>query len=471
MKFLKPLLFLLPGILLVSRSVVSAQQHDMHAMHGYNDSLPAADHSAMDMEPGGMTMTSSYSLNLPMSRDGSGTSWVPDATPMYMYMMQRGKTSLMFHGNLFLRYDNQDFTRKSDRGGTKVDAPNWLMMMVNHPAGGKGLLSFSAMLSLDRPVMGGAGYPLLFQTGESWEGKPLVDRQHPHDLVAALTLSYTYSLNKDMDAYVYVGYPGEPAVGPPVFMHRLSAMNDPDAPLGHHWQDATHITYGVATFGYRYKMIKAEFSGFKGREPDENRYNFDPPEFDSYSWRVSLNPSAAWALQVSQGYIKSPEALHPLEDVTRTTASVIQVRPLARENSFIASTLVWGLNATSHSGNTNSLLLETNLQLNKTAIYGRYEYVQKSAEELVLPQFPDNANFNIHALTLGYNRILFTQWKTDLSAGLQGAIDLEDRRLYPVYGKNPLSFELYLRISPALHGGKNGGHSMHRMPGMDNMKM
>jgi hypothetical protein len=31
-------------------------------------------------------------------------------------------------------------------------------------------------------------------------------------------------------------------------MHRPS-QHDPDAPIGHHWQDSTHITFGVATLG------------------------------------------------------------------------------------------------------------------------------------------------------------------------------------------------------------------------------
>ena len=33
------------------------------------------------------------------------------------------------------------------------------------------------------------------------------------------------------------------------FMHRPSAADDPFAPLGHHWQDATHEAFGVVTTG------------------------------------------------------------------------------------------------------------------------------------------------------------------------------------------------------------------------------
>ena len=129
----------------------------------------------MDME--GMSMTSSFSLNLPMSRDGSGTSWQPDRSPMMMYMKMIGNTSLMFHGALFLRYTSQDISRQGSRGGAKWDAPNWAMFMLTHKLSDKDLFSFQSMFSFDRLTEGGNGYPLLFQTGESYNGIPLVDRQ------------------------------------------------------------------------------------------------------------------------------------------------------------------------------------------------------------------------------------------------------------------------------------------------------
>ena len=148
------------------------------------------------------------------------------------------------------------------------------------------------MMSLDPLTEGGRGYPLLFQSGESWNGEPLHDRQHPHDLFDELSFSLSQKFDHDLSAYVYFGYPGEPALGPPTFMHRPSAMDDPDAPIGHHWQDSTHVTFGVATAGLVWRNVKIEGSIFTGREPDEDRYDFDQPEFDSYSGRLSWNPDA-----------------------------------------------------------------------------------------------------------------------------------------------------------------------------------
>jgi hypothetical protein len=414
----------------------SASAHEQHE-HGMHD---------MHM----MNMTHAYSRNLPMSRNGSGTSWSPDESPMLMYMAHAGKTSFMFHGNIFVRYNAQDVTNKGNRGGYKWDAPNWFMGMMNTPVGKRGLFNVSLMVSLDRPIMGGAGYPLLFQSGETWKNRPLIDRQHPHDFISGLSVGYTHMINKDIDVFAYLGYPGEPALGATAFMHRISSMNNPDAPLGHHWQDATHITFGVGTLGFRYKKFKVEGSVFTGREPDENRYDFDKPLFDSYSYRVSYNPSAQWALQFSQGFVHSPEALEPEENVVRTSASAMHVKQLAKPNSFIATTGVWGFNNKDNGKHKeHSALLESNLQLNRNTVYGRYEFVEKSTHELQLEEPFGDAKFSVHALTLGYNRALLTRFNTTLFLGAQGTVNFSEKALHDIYGQNPLSAQVYLRISPA----------------------
>lgn len=447
-------------LLIISFSFIARTafaQHDMPGMNMQKDTTKKSMNSmnmVMPTDSMNMNMTSAFSPNLPMNRDGSGTSWQPDANPMMMYMKMKGKNIYMFHGFLFLRYTSQDITNESDRGGDHFDAPSMFMFMWSHQFDQKNLFSFISMVSFDPFLVGEAGYPLLFQTGESYKGVPLVDRQHPHDLFAELAVNYTHSFSKDIDLNAYFGYPGEPALGPVVFMHRLSAMNNPDAPLGHHWQDATHITFGVGTLGFRYKIVKVEGSIFTGREPDENRYDFDEPGFDSYSYRVNVNPNKNFALQFSQGFIKSPEDLFPDEDITRTTASIIHTK-LLKHGKFISSSLVWGMNHSSEGDNLHSVLLESNLKLAPITIYGRYEFVQKDAHELNLTILEDNPTFYIHALTLGLNRSLFTHFNTELSIGLQGTIDFPHEDLQAIYGDHPLSAQVYLKIAPA------SGHHHH----------
>lgn len=355
----------------------------------------------------------------------------------------------MLHGSIFLRYDNQNFSKKGSRGGEQIDAPNWLMFMGQRQVGKNGLFHFGTMFSLDALTVGCGGYPLLFQSGESWKGKSLVDRQHPHDLFSELSIAYSQALSKKSDVYLYLGYPGEPALGPVAFMHRPSAMDNPDAPISHHWIDATHITFGVATLGVRYGNFKIEGSSFTGREPDENRYNLDKPLFDSWSGRLSYNPSQNWALQVSHGFIKSPEALHPDEDVNRTTASAIYTLPTNNNGTFNA-TAIWGMNKTKGKDGENAISLEGEWRKNKLGLYGRYDYVQKNVEELVLDEnvYGVDAVFPVNAFTLGFNYDLFKIGKANVAGGGQFSLYHADSGLDNLYGRNPTAFEVFLRLYP-----------------------
>ncbi len=381
--------------------------------------------------------------------EGSGTSGLPASSPMYGYMSQPGNWMLMFHGNLFLRYDAQDITKSGSRGSAHFDAPDWFMMMAENKLNESNKIKFSLMLSLDPFLVGGRGYPLLFQTGESWKNQPLVDRQHPHDLFSELSAAYTYSFSNDFALNLYLGYPGEPALGPPAFMHRPSAESNPDSPIGHHWQDATHITFGTATVGLQFFNSKIEGSVFNGREPNENRYNFDKPHFDSYSGRITTNLWKDFSFQVSYAYLKSPEWLHPEESIHRTTVSLLHSKKVS-DGLIINSAIIWGNNYISSNDKEGSILLETDISFSRVGVYGRYESVQKSAGELSLDQFNSENIFDINALTVGTHFTLLTFSNTDLMAGIQGSLFIPPQELRSLYGKNPVSLEVYLRITPGV---------------------
>ena len=433
-------------------TVPPKQAHNMSNMQMKKDTTPLKqmhDMGKMDnMAHMGM-MSHSFSRNLSMNRNGSGTSWLPDASPVYGHMIMNEKSMFMLHGNIFLRYTNQDIFNKGSRGGSGFNAPNWFMGMYQRQAGTKGLFVARAMVSFDPLTVGTHGYPLLFQSGETFNGERLIDHQHPHDLFDELSIGYTHELSKDADLFGYAAYPGEPALGPPTFMHRPSAMNNPDAPLGHHWQDATHVSFGVGTIGFRYRNLKIDGSVFNGSEPDEFRYNFDKLSLNSFSYRVSLNPTGNWALQFSQGFIESPEILEPGVDVTRTTASALFSKKIKEGNQYDAS-FVWGYNHKTDGHDEHSVLLEDNHGMGKNNLYSRYEFVQKSSEELKLDTLGDAA-FNIHAFTVGYNRIIFGAQFFEGIGGFQGTIYFPPKGLQPIYGKTPLALEVYLQIRPKLH--------------------
>lgn len=434
-------------------SHAASAQHEGH-QHGSPDEPEMADTAAVPM-------SHAFSLNLPMNRNGSGTGWLPDASPMYGYMLHHNKWMYMFHGNVFLRYNSQDITNKGTRGDSKIDAPNWFMAMGQRRVGNSGLFRFSGMFSLD-PLFGGEGYPLLFQTGETHNGQPLVDRQHPHNLFSELSIAYTHMLSEDMDAFAYLGYPGEPALGPVAFMHRPSSQNSLNSPLGHHWQDATHITFGVATLGFRYKIMKLEGSLFTGREPGEERYGFDKPRFDSYAYRFSVNPHPQLALQVSQAFLVSPEPIAPEKDVWRTTASILHSLPLKTDDHHLTSGIIWGYNDAGGDHKEHSVTLESNLQLDRFAVYSRYEWIQKSAEELQVTGFDDHHLFNINAFSIGSNYVVLKTLQSNLAVGVEGSIYMAESDLDPVYGKNPLAGQVYMRLYPQLmSAGSTRDGNMH----------
>jgi hypothetical protein len=406
---------------------------DVHAAH--NAQTPTHE----------MAMQSSIDLADPMSRESSGTAWVPDSTPIYGKMLMLGEDMLMLHGGVFPRYVNASTRRGDDR----IDAPNWFMGMYSHPLGDDGQLGVRLMMSLDPLTEGGRGYPLLFQTGETWHDQPLHDRQHPHDLFDELSLSYSRKFSDDISSYIYFGYPGEPALGPPTFMHRLSAMDNPDAPISHHWQDSTHITFGVATLGAVWKNIKLEGSIFTGREPNEDRYDFDRPRFDSYSGRVSWNPTPNLALQVSHAYIKSPESTEPAVKQHRTTASVVYNQPLGPDANW-SNSFVWGQNDTTHEGKSQSFLIETNYQRRQDTFYARWERVEKSGHELVLTGDDLDRLFAVSGYTIGYIRDLRHGRDIDIGVGAELTLNDMPNRLERYYGTDlPYSFQIFLRIRPS----------------------
>ena len=296
---------------------------------------------SMDHEHGGEAhdmsdMTGAYGF-YPSARDASGTSWQPDAAPSMGKMTMSGPWMLMGHVTLNGVYDWQD----GPRGDEKTFVSGMIMGMARRDLPSGDTLQLRAMLSPD-PFMGKRGYPLLLAAGETADGVDhLVDRQHPHDLFMELSASYAKNLTDRDSLFVYAGLPGEPAFGPPAFMHRLSIMDSPEAPISHHWLDSTHITFGVLTAGYVHDKLKIEVSGFNGAEPDERRYNIESPQLDSTAVRLSWNPTENWALQASWADQKSPEQLAPGIDETRWSASAMYTRKVG-DAGWWAATLAFG---------------------------------------------------------------------------------------------------------------------------------
>jgi hypothetical protein len=407
-----------------------------HPLANAADGSTASTDSSMS-GPSAMTGMAGLYGPYELTREGSGTAWQPDSTPMSGLHGARGAWMGMVHGFVNLIYDDQG----GARGDTQTFSSSMLMLVARRELA-NGALGLRFMVSGD-PAMGKEGYPLLFQTGETADGRtPLIDRQHPHDLLMEAAASYSVNLSASGSAFLYVGLPGEPALGPNAYMHRLSGMDNPEAPLTHHWMDSTHISWGVVTGGLTWADLKLEASAFNGREPDENRYNIEVRPLDSWAARVSYNPGPAWALQASYGYLASPEQLEPNVSVRRTTASASYNAPLALAWQ---TTLAWGRNEPSSGPPSNGWLLESQVRLTPMhTVFARLERVGK--DELFLPGTAlFGRTFIVNKLSVGYI-CDFVHWDA-LNLGLGGLISTYSypAELNASYGYRPTSFMVFVR--------------------------
>ena len=388
--------------------------------------------------PSGVSMMSGLYGPYPMTREASGTSWQPDSTPMTGVHGMQGSWMTMLHGYADAIYDEQG----GPRGNSQAFSTSMLMLMGRRELEGAAL-GVHLMLSAE-PLMGASGYPLLFQTGETADGRvPLIDRQHPHNLLMEAAATYSRDFADGSSAFVYAGPAGEPALGPTTFMHRLSGMDNPEAPISHHWLDSTHVAFGVVTAGYVWRQFKLDASAFNGREPDQHRYDVELRPLDSYAARLSWNPSRDWSMQVSTGRLASPEELEPRVAVHRTTASVTYDAPAPRE--WWQTTLAWGHNSPSQGAASSGWLLESALKLTTSqTLFGRAERVAK--DELFLPGTAFfGESFRIEKLSLGY--IFDFTHVSALTLGVGGLASTYSysAALNPAYGSRPTSYMLFVR--------------------------
>jgi len=376
--------------------------------------------------------------NYSMMRDASGTAWQPDDAVMSGAHGQLGSWDTMLHGYIYGIYDHQGGSR-----GAQQTFSESMLMGVAQRSTGRNRLALKAMLSLD-PLMGKSGYPLLLQTGETADGvTPLIDRQHPHDFFMELAVSDSVTVAANASLFIYAGYPGEPALGPPTFMHRFSAMANPEAPIAHHWLDSTHTSFGVLTSGVVIGAWKAEASAFNGREPDQFRWNFDPLQLNSYAARLSWNPYRALALQLSYGSIHSPEALEPEVNQQRYTVSAVVDHQLPV--GHWQGTFAWGQNQQSTGTTSNALLLETAIQHQRHTFFARAENADK--DELLLAGPLRGQLFNVSKISVGY--LFDINVARHLSLGIGGLVSAYSlpAAIQAEYGSHPNSYMLFMRLN------------------------
>jgi hypothetical protein len=402
----------------------------------------------------GMNVSPPEPAWLPSPHVSSGTGWQPAATTAGttddMWMKSLQAWEVMAHGVVFVDYNQQG----GPRGEGKAESVNWLMLMEQHKLG-QGSILFREMFSAESLTAPHPGFPELFQTGETYHGQPLVDHQHPHNVFSELSFDYIHPLALPIKEKIfwefYGAAAGDPALGPVAFMHRASAVELPMAPLSHHLQDSTHTSFGVLTTGLTIggsnAGFKIEGSVFNGREPDEKRYSIQFAPLDSWSARLSVAASKNWTAQYSYGRLEHPEALEPGSQ-RRQTASLEYLRPFIRGSW--ATSVVWGrVYKPFDDHHLNSYLLETTANfMARNYVFSRMELVDK--DEL-FPNNPLLPSYRIGAYTFGGDHDLIQSRFWHLALGADFTFYSKPATLDSTYGKNPISFQIFLRIRPVQH--------------------
>jgi hypothetical protein len=387
----------------------------------------------MQMSMGNSSMRGQFGP-WPMSREGSGTSWQPDASPMFMKKLR----SLGGFETGAMGIVQGGYVEAGGKRGDKGLFSNSMVMLMGRKEVAGGTLGLHFMTSLDPFLNGRRGAPNLFQNGFTLHGEDIGDRKDPHNVFAEVAVSYSHPLSKDWTGFLYGGPVGEPALGNVMYFHRTSGLEIPEAPISHDWFDGTHISFGVATVGLAYKdKWKVEGSTFNSDEPGNTLYGIGAFRLNSASGRLSYNPTREWSFSTSYGYLKSDVNEH------RLTLSAAYSHALAHGDN-LSATAYFGQNIVRGSANSNAWLAEATYYHGADAFFGRFERVDK--DELVgVPA----GSYTVNKLLLGDTHNFATRDGLDFGIGAYVGFYSFPSALKPFYGSNPVTFGAFLRIRPA----------------------
>jgi hypothetical protein len=368
---------------------------------------------------------------------------------------------LRVNGAAFVQalYEPPERHRTGGASTHQAASTNWVMLMARRRAGG-GRFGIRTMFSAEPWTVPGCGSLNFLATGEVCDGDSIHDRQQPHDLFMELAVDYERVVHGDWQWQIYAGLAGEPALGPPGYLHRASGMANPIGPITHHWLDSTDVTFGLITVGLHNQRWKTEVSIFNGREPDESRVDLDLGAFDSFAARVSFLPTERLALQVSAGHLREAGThfnFRSDQPVTRITASAAYHVPLGTAGIW-ATTLAVGasrarelvfpetLNIT-----TTAAVLESSVTSSRHTVFGRGELAGMPAHHLHAFEYP-TAVFTIGKAQVGYVRHLRSTRGVVPGIGGSAGISVVPPELAPYYsGRVAPSFTVFFSLQAARH--------------------
>ncbi|HYW13374.1 MAG TPA: hypothetical protein VE871_15550 [Longimicrobium sp.] len=390
-------------------------------------------------------------------------------------------------------------TRQSGaRGEDGVYVPNHLDVLASGPVG-RGVLTLRGAFSLESWTVGPRGTPQLLQTEGIYQGRPLRDRSHPHDLFSELSATVAVPGPRGSVLSLYGA-----AAGAPVYGAAAGAGHDgrpgPTAPIGHH---AAELSFAVFTAGLSARWMRLEASVFNGREPDGERTDLDFRRLDSYAGRLVLAPGRGWMLSASFAYLDDPEpvligAPADTADAAGATSmrrllalpgtgprrhivvpanagppppTTLRTGTLALSRAFATrggkeGELVAAYSVARHAYEAHrrqSGLLGLSLSLGGGEAFGRAEFVETTdfsleVDSLRAPdrklRFPGQPVplpvplvLDVGVLSAGYARTVARRPAGDVSVGVEGTLNLLPRELRAAYGSRaPLGVGVFVRV-------------------------
>lgn len=390
-------------------------------------------------------------------RYASGTSWQPDETPVRALHWAAAGWRLMLHGSVSLAYVNA----QTPRGGARLGSANWGMAHVSRSLPG-GTLTLTGAGSLERITLGECGFPGLLAGGPVCLSSTTREFQHPHPPVMELAARLEQRISGPLRLDVYGALAGEPALGPPTYVHRLSAAADPIAPISHHGTNPAHASGPVLTAGVGSARWKLEGSVFHGAAADPDLLLPERGPLTSRAGRLSLNPSPAWSMQLSLGRIVGVPGHHPgaAGSIRSVTASAMHHRRMGGSGLW-ATTLVL---ARMDDGTLpqRAVLLESSLSRGETHTwFGRVEAADRVETEITIIEHPDGSHEHridstrrqVAQLAAGYllgHRV----GAAAVGVGFRGSVSFLPADLRADDGvRRPLSFAVYASVRPAASAG------------------
>ncbi|HEY5039017.1 MAG TPA: hypothetical protein VIJ93_08115, partial [bacterium] len=411
------------------------------------DQLDSPDAASSSPSMGMKTRTASDQYTLGPADCSSMEYWdVAMNMPMPFPMAHMLMSVLMLHGYSFSTAIAEEGVA---RGRADFSIPNMFMADLGTSVGDTQYVNLDIMLTAELWTVPKGGTPELFQIGENKaDGTPFLDAQHPHSSpLMGLTLSDTLALGEDKsNLKLFFAPRGESTDGPIAFMHRVTGVVNPDAPLGHHvGQDVGHVSSTVLGESLKLGSLHFEASAFHGMESQPTQVDLPIGLMDSWAFRLIGEFSPQVMAMVSYAYVNQPEP--GITNAERISASLYTHTALSTDWTW-HNTLVYGfITHIDNAPNLSSVLYEFLLNNSKINLFGRVETLQRTPNQLQIPGLPNpDSGRWVTAITLGLSGQVVAWDGWELRSGFSVSNDQTPAEYSVVYEGNPITYKFFLEL-------------------------